>query len=237
MNSWFNHIAGNNHYGVQVSLVLRQAVILSTTYLSLRTAATRDLDSLRLTSGCRGKKTERVAQNVWRMLAGKRPLYQADSVKSSSFLREFILPIDKYHYYPGVGYSLTGGAARRVFMSDVEQMKDEGMTILECHYDENPDDGHHEEQYYWGPSLGAQVFSPIPFIWLTFLESSQQRMDKAAGVSGRFIHPFTTYGAPRRECPSERDPGLDMARVEDPELIEWPKGKCKPVGNRLFDCP
>ena len=239
VQSFFANVAGTNQYGAQVSVVLLQAVSLTGEYVSLHKVAERDL--LNSSPICDGAELNRVAQNVSRMLASKRPLYRSESAQKTTFLKEFIVPIDTYHHYPGIGGSLAGGTARRVFDRDVDELKEYGMTILECHYDENPNDEYHEEQYYWGPSLGAEIFSPIPIIWLNFLESSQMRMDREMGSAGRgkgrVIHPFTTYGSPRSECPSIRDPGLAMARIEKPKTIEWPKGKCRPVGNGQFECP
>ncbi len=237
VGAYFANISRTNQYGIQVSAVFLQAVSFTGAYASLRKAAEKDVDTLK----CHGSTMNRVGENVWRMLAGRGPLYQAESAKNSTFLKQFIVPISTYHYYPKIGNSLAGGTASRVFERDVEELKGYGMTILECHYDENPNDEYHEEQYYWGPSLGAQVFSPIPIFWQNFLESSQRRMDKEMGSAGRgigrVIHPFTTYGAPRTECPSIRDPGLPLAQIADPEIIEWPEGKCRPVGNGLFECP
>lgn len=246
VNSNFTYASGTDQYGalhgVQAIDVLWQSVRAGGAYLSLRKSAEKDVETLLdLDFKCDGTRINRVGQNVWRMLAGRRPMYRAESAKRSTLLKEFIVPIDTYHKYPGIGGSLAGGAARRVFERDVDYMKGYGMTILECHYDENPNDEYHEEQYYWGPSMGAQVLSLLQIAWVPFVESSQERMDRNMGSAGRgighVIHPFKTYGAPRSECPAIRDPDLSLRQIRKPEMIEWPKGKCRPVGNGLFDCP
>jgi hypothetical protein len=236
----FDHMTGQNQYGVPVSAVLIRATRLGSQYLALQTAAANDAKRL-ADKNCSGRIISRAADNVWRMLATKRPAHQAEGVSNSTLIKEITLPIETYHYYSGVGVSLVGGAARRVFDRDVEEVKAYGMTILECHYDNDPEDQYHEEQYYWGPSVGARIFSQIPIVWQNFLLSSQARMDKAMGTSpgSRYaaIHPFTTYGAPRGECPAIADTAMHVARIENPEFIRWPEGKCKRLDNGLLDCP
>jgi hypothetical protein len=237
----FAHMTNTNQYGQSVSAVALQAARLGGANLALRNTAAGNVEEVRLSEGCAGRTLSRSADNVWRMLATKRPAHQAEGINNSTLIKEIILPIDTYHFYPDVGVSIVGGAAWRVFKADVDQLGGYGMTILECHYDKNSADQHHEEQYYWGPSLGAQVFSPIPIFWQNFLDSSQGRMDKAMGMQagGRYraIHPFTTYGAPRGECPPIADRAMHVARFENPDLIRWPDGMCKRLDNGLLDCP
>ena len=237
----FAHMTGINQYGIELSVIAIRSARLGAANLGLRDTAANKVGAIIRSEGCAGRKLSRTADNVWRMLATKRPAHQAEGINNSTLIKEITLPIDTYHFYPDIGVSIVGGAAWRVFKQDVAELKGYGMTILECHYDENTNDQHHEEQYYWGPSLGAQIFSPIPVFWQNFLFSSQVRMDKAMGMQagGRYraIHPFTTYGAPRGECPPIADRGMHVARIEDPEPIRLPEGKCKRLDNGLLDCP
>ena len=209
----------------------------------LRSTAIFDLNNEIAISRCNGSRISRVSDNVWRMLAGRKPSYLSGSAKKSTLISESVVPIDRYHQYPGVGTSLAGGASRRVFERDVDEMNTYNLTILECRYDENSDDEIQEEQYYWGPSLAAQMFSPIPIIWQSFLLSSQERMDRAMGWNGngkyQAIHPFTTYGSPRVECPSFRDRKLSFKEIEVITREEWDyqAGPCIMQENGAMECP
>lgn len=241
VNFFFTNISGNNRYGVSVSQVFWQAVNVAGAYVNIQRRAKTEVETLKGASTCRGAKINRVAENTWRMLAGRRPLYRADSLPRSSLLNESVVPIDTYHYYPDIGNSLVGGTARRLFKDDVDRLKKIDMTILTCLYDEDSDDLIQEVQYYWGPSMVTLFAGPLPIIWQVFFEFSQSRMDEAMGSAGRgighVIHPFTTYGSARFECPSLRDQDLPMAQIKLQEKVEWPEGACRPVGNGLFECP
>lgn len=209
--------------------ILQRASRIGVSYAGLRAAAGAHLDiRIKKDPTCSGAQIHRIGQNVWRMLAGRRPRYVGKAARRSTFVDQAVVLIDsRYHYYlVAPGPSLFGGVQNRVFESDVRQLRVAGVTILECRYDENPNDEYYEEQYYWGPSLAAEVFYPIQILWRAFIDSSQERMDRETGTArhgrGRVIHPFTTYGPPRRECPSLRDPELLMEQI--PDRREHPSG-------------
>lgn len=211
-------------------------------YQALETSAKEDVEKIvGEPATCTGDQIHRIGQNVWRMLAGRRPVVRRDMAGGGTFLDEEVVPISAYHRYAGEGASLAFGSAADVFESDVGQLREWGVTILECRYDEDPNDQSHEEQYYWGPSFVADMAYRVNFLWGTFILSSQARMDRATGTagrgSGRVIHPFATYGSPRRECPSLRDPDLSIKRIAVREAFSFPTGRCRPVGNGLFKCP
>jgi len=241
VGSFLSTVSGSNNYGVhndfgaQMSAEFLQQLRLLGAQAAFRIDAEKDANILAL--DCSSAKANRVGQNVWRMLAGRRPAYLAQSARQSTILREDEVPINYRHYYDEIHGLLIGGTAARVFKSDVDEMNGYGVTVLECLYDEDPNDEFQERQYYWGHSLVAQLVYNISIIGGNFLLSKQQRMDREIGGAGRFIHPFTTYGSPRPECPSFLDPDLHHYQRPIPKTIEWPKGKCRPVGNGLFDCP
>lgn len=236
-------VAGNNQFGMPVSAVFLRSVTISAANRDLRASAISDLDNEIEVSTCNSPRVSRVSDNVWRMLAGRNPQYRAESVKKPTLTRQSVVPLAIYHQYPGAGISLAGGAPLRVFERDVSEMNTYKLTVLECRYDKFPDDEIQEEQYYWGPSLVAQVFSPMPIVWQSHLESSQDRMDRAIGWNGRekyrAIHPFTTYGSPRAECPSFRDPKLRFKEIEVITRAEWDyqAGPCVMQENGSMECP
>ena len=211
---------------------------------ALKTRAEEDLAEIIDGAGgipCGGSRIDRIAQNVWRMLTGRRPSARGDAAGRWTFLDEDIVPISTYHRYASQGASLAFGSAADVFEDDVRQLGEWDVTILECRYDVDPSDQSHEEQYYWGPSLLADIAYGQSLVWKAFILSSQERIDRATGTAGRgsggIIHPFTTYGPPRRECPSLGDPDLSMKRIAVREAFSFPTGRCRPVGNGLFRCP
>ena len=214
-----------------------QGFLVVTAYRTLETRAEADIREI----PCNGPRMNRIGQNVWRMLTGRRPSARGDSTGRWTFLDEDEVPISTYHRYAGQGASLAFGSAADVFEDDVRQLKEWGVTILECRYDQDPNDKSREEQYYWGPSFVAGVAYRVNIVWDAFLRSSQERMDRATGTagrgSGRVIHPFATYGPPRQECPSLGDPDLSMKPIAVREAFSFPTGRCRPVGNGLFKCP
>lgn len=207
-------------------------------------AARAHVKSIVGTPPCAAEYVQRLGQNLWRMLAKRRPLYSDGSAGRVTFLREAIVPLGFQHYYLDQVPSVAHGVPHRIFEADVQQVRSLGLglTILECSFDENSDDQQYEKQYYWGPSRALG----LPFLGQWFKEllitTRQARMDEATGSGGmgrgRVIHPFATYGSPRRECPAAADPGLPVNNrfAQAPEGGVWDTRLCKPIGG-VFECP
>ncbi len=231
-------ISGATQYGVQATAVIPQVIDFVGKYLLDQSAAATEVKLLVERSTCRSPTINRVGQNVWRMLAGRRPLHLADTVGRSTLLSESEVPIETYHHY-----AVTRTVHDRVWeqwKSDVETAEKLNLTVLECRYDEDPDDEKQEEQYYWGLSFFVRLTSSAPMALHFFIEYAQQQMDQAMGRGyGGVIHPYTTYGSPRSECPSLRDPNLITKEIEVPNRPEfnYQAGPCVMQENGVFICP
>ena len=122
-------------------------------------------------------------------------------------VEEKLGPVEPKHAYENrSGAALTSRGARQLD-KDFREMRKGGLTVLECHYDEDPNDEWYEVQYYWGVSALADIGYLIPNFAEGFQRAAHERLRKANGRP--YTHPFTTYGSPRLECPAFKDPAFD----------------------------
>ena len=164
-------------------------------------------------NGCDGAQTQALTSNLAHLLSGRRPAY-TPKPRPTTLVVEKLSPIEAKHAYENKsGAALTTRGARQLD-HDFSQASSAGMTLLECHYDEKPDDEWYHVQYYWGIDAITSIGYLAPNFADAFQRSSQERITKANGRA--YTHPFTTYGFPRLECPPIMDPALGAKKIYAP---------------------
>ncbi|WP_411820003.1 hypothetical protein ABFZ85_00475 [Hyphococcus formosus] len=164
-------------------------------------------------NGCDGAQTQALTTNLAHLLSGRRPAY-TPKPQPTTLVVEKLSPIEAKHAYENKsGAALTSRGAKQLD-HDFNQAKSAGMTLLECHYDEKPNDEWYHVQYYWGIGAVTSIGYLAPTFADAFQRSSQERITKANGRV--YTHPFTTYGFPRLECPPIIDPALGSKKIYAP---------------------
>jgi hypothetical protein len=110
------------------------------------------------------------------------------------------------------------------------------QPIIECHYDEDADDERREVQYYWGYS---ELFTGTMLYLTSLAVGTMQKRFQGLFGSEPVKHPFLEFGAPRDECPSERDPDLATKTIRYAPRVrpEPPTGPVAPPTKTTEGCP
>ena len=120
----------------------------------------KQLGRLVKAEGCDGKRVQALADNLSLMLTGGRPIH-GTKIPRSTLVEEKVSLVEQKHAYKNrTGAALTSRGAG-LLDKDYREARAGGMTVLECHYDENPKDVYYEVQYYWGidplTTIGFQI--------------------------------------------------------------------------------
>ncbi|MEM8936842.1 MAG: hypothetical protein AAGC77_10585 [Pseudomonadota bacterium] len=194
---------------------------------TLLSAARRRFGELAEAKGCNSRDVRNTSTNLARMLAGRRPAHGAKATRTS-LVTEKISPLEPKHAYDNERPAALTSRGAAQLDKDFREVRAGGLTILECHYDENPKDEWYEVQYYWGVSALANFGFLIPQFGEGFQRAAHERLKKANGRA--YTHPFTTYGSPRLECPAFKDPYFDQKRIYAPR-------KPAPAGSNNIPTP
>ncbi len=125
------------------------------------------LQNLVKEQSCSGPQVQGTATNVARILSGRRPVYGA-SIARSTLVVEKEVPVEQKHAYDDTGdVALTSRGARQLDR-DYREANRRGLTVIECHYDEKPNDEYYDVQYYLGhqPSLNDWLSDSRLWKWL-----------------------------------------------------------------------
>ncbi|MEM7568308.1 MAG: hypothetical protein AAF337_00795 [Pseudomonadota bacterium] len=177
--------------------------------------------------GCDGRQVKILATNLARMLAGRRPAY-GNGAKRTSLAVEKISPLQQKHSYGNQSAAALTGPGAAQLDRDFTDVRKAGMTILECHYDEVPNDEWYEVQYYWGINYLTKIGYLMPNFAESFQHAAQVRLRKANGPRP-YVHPFITYGSPRLECPAFKDAAVDRKRIYAPRRAVAPGADSVPI--------